>query len=98
MSLLDDIMPQIYERTPPHLVIAPAIPPQIASWATFSSWKTIVLRSGLAVTNNQEVEGIGTNVERSVQTVPVMEAGFTLVEARRERISRCAAEDIRGPA
>lgn len=39
--------PVVLVGAPPHLVISPAMPPQMLSIATFSSWKTIFLTAEL---------------------------------------------------
>lgn len=40
----DPDFPVVDVGAPPHFVMAPAMPPHMASSATFSSWKTIFLR------------------------------------------------------
>jgi hypothetical protein len=39
----DPDLPVVDVGAPPHFVMDPAIPPQMLSSATFSSWKTIFL-------------------------------------------------------
>lgn len=35
--------PVVLGGAPPHFVILPAMPPQMPNWATFSSWKAMLL-------------------------------------------------------
>ena len=70
---------------PPHFVIAPAIPPQIASVATFKSWLSILL---LQISSVLRSYNRTTYSVVSVHVVPVTAAGLTLVFARIWRTSR----------
>jgi hypothetical protein len=86
--------PVVEVGAPPHLVMAPAMPPQMPSSATFWSWKTIFLGI-LAVTWLGWGAGRKrTYLEESRQVVDVTAAGFTAVEARMDRISRWSDRTI----
>jgi hypothetical protein len=83
--------PVVDVGAPPHLVIVPAMPPQIPNSATFWSWNTMLL---FVVSNTDGDSGEGQGEEAyavvSVHVVPVMAFGSTFVLARRARTSKCS--------
>lgn len=78
--------PVVLAGAPPHLVMDPAMPSQMLSMATFSSWKTIFLaEGGVEVSNSKQPilpSRVTAHLFESRQVVSVTAVGSTSVEAR----------------
>jgi len=89
--------PVVDAGLPPHFSIEPAMPPQMASSATFWSWKTMLLCNHSELTRQTLLRRRrGTYALVSVHVVPVTALGLTSVEARMLRTSKWSCDTATG--